>query len=82
MRTTADEVIQRSEVERSERAQPFSINYKPMYSKERIRRRALCEALLEGIPDFDLLSSGVRDVLAQLRKQSETRSAEAAKGEN
>lgn len=67
--TTAEEVIQRSEVERSERAQPFKINYKPMYSMERIRRRALCEALLEGISDVDLLGS--RSVFAQLREMSD-----------
>lgn len=56
MNATAEEVIQHSEVNRHEQAQPFNINFKPMYSLERIRRRALCEALCEGIPDVDLLA--------------------------
>jgi hypothetical protein len=56
MSLMANEVIQRSEVRRHEQAQPFHINFKPMYSLERIRRRALCEALCEGIPDADLLA--------------------------
>lgn len=51
-----DEVIQRSELRRHEQGQPFKINHRPMYSMERIRRRALCEALCEGIPDEDLLA--------------------------
>jgi hypothetical protein len=71
MRMTADEVIQRSEIERQERSEPNHQNYRPLYSKERVRRRALCEALLEGIADDDLLA--LREIFAGFRRQSEER---------
>jgi DNA-binding NtrC family response regulator len=64
---TAEELIERSEMRRSERALPAVINYRPMYSLERIRRRALCEAVCEGIPDIDLvaMAAGMRRLAAE-----------------
>ena len=64
---TAAELIERSEMRRSERALPAVINYRPMYSLERIRRRALCEAVCEGIPDIDLvaMAAGMRRIAAE-----------------
>ena len=46
--STAAEMVRESERRRSE---AFSVHGKPLYSLERIRRRALCEAALDGIPD-------------------------------
>jgi len=60
MSATAKEIINRSEIRRSERAEPFCINYTPMYSLERIRRRALCEAVCEGISDAELIAMRAR----------------------
>jgi DNA-binding NtrC family response regulator len=67
MMQTAAELIERSEMRRSERALPGVCNYRPMYSLERIRRRALCEAVCEGIPDTDLvaMAAGMRRLAAE-----------------
>lgn len=81
--TTGDEVVQKSEVRRSERAQPFAIDYKPMYSLERTRRRHLCEAVCEGIPTLQLAALAgdmekLRKCATGLKRQPLSQEARAA----
>ena len=65
---TADDLIRQSEMLRSEQ---YHLRKMPIYSLERIRRRALCEAVCEGVPDSELIA--MRDQMA--RKAQAARNA-------
>jgi len=69
---TADDMIRESEMHRSE---AFNLQGKPLYSLARIRRRALCEAVCEGVPDGELI--GMRDEMRKLARAAALRRTEA-----
>ena len=58
---TADDLIRQSEMLRSEQ---YHLRKIPIYSPERIRRRALCEAVCEGVPDNELIA--MRDRMSRI----------------
>jgi DNA-binding NtrC family response regulator len=68
---TADDMIRESEMHRSE---AFHLHGKPLYSLERIRRRALCEAVCAGIPDGELIE--MRDEMRKLARAAAARQSE------
>lgn len=73
---TADDLIRQSEMLRSEQ---YHLRKMPIYSLERIRRRALCEAVCEGVPDSKLIA--MRDsmrliAMAEAREEAKEKAKE------